>query len=173
MMSGQGKAALALLCVSAGATFLVLGGRSAEPTQPPKQVAFAEAFRERSTKEVKALKEERDSLNGNEAFRADLRRKIGAAQQELVLLAHLRQLKFSDPERSIRLAERLEQSFPGSESSPERAWYQARNLVYLKRFDEARQIARQMHEERPDDPWAQDLRRHLLSHPFGLPPRDH
>lgn len=102
-----------------------------------------------------------------------LARKAVAVHQEVTLIQRLRDLKFSDPERSIRLAEDFDAGFPDSDFTPERAWYQARNLVYLKRFDEARALATRMLEQYPDDSWSRDLSRHLLSHPFGLPPRDH
>jgi len=97
----------------------------------------------------------------------------GAAEQELTVLQELRQLAFEDPERSVSLTERLDERFPNEPRAPERAWYQARNLVYLGRFDEAQQIARETVEQHPQSSWGRDLARHLLSHPLGLPPRDH
>jgi|GEM_PF-3208723 len=96
-----------------------------------------------------------------------------AEGQELTLLGRLRSLKFTDPEESVRLAQQLDERFPESAHAPERAWYQARNLVYLERFEEARELAREVSERFPADPWSLDLTKHLLSHPFGLPPRDH
>jgi hypothetical protein len=96
-----------------------------------------------------------------------------AVEEERSLLQRLRQLEFADPAQSVRLAEAFDERFPERARAPERAWYLARNLVYLGRFDEARRVARETVGVRPDDSWSRDLARHLLSHPFGMPPRDH
>jgi len=96
-----------------------------------------------------------------------------ALEQELTLLQDLRRLALSDPEQSVALTQDFDERFPEGPRSPERAWYQARSLVDLGRFDEARRIALQTVGRSPHDSWSRDLERHLLSHPFGLPPRDH
>lgn len=96
-----------------------------------------------------------------------------SVEEERSLLKRLRQLEFADPEQSVRLAEGFDQRFPERARAPERAWYLARNLVYLGRFDDARRVARETVEGRPNDSWSRDLARHLLSHPFGMPPRSH
>ena len=90
-----------------------------------------------------------------------------------MLLQELRRLALSDPERSVALTQDFDERFPEGPRDPERAWYQARTLVDLGRFNEARRIARETVQRNPDDSWSRDLERHLLSHPFGLPPRDH
>lgn len=108
-----------------------------------------------------------------EAFQEKLSAKMDALREELRLIQELRRLQFTDPEYAVRLAENFAERFPDSAQLPERAWYQARNLVYLARFDEARHIAEDMVDRHPESPWSRDLRRHLLSHPLGLPPRNH
>src|SRR5690606_18855373 len=57
-------------------------------------------------------------------------------EPELALLRELRRLEFSDSAESVRLVESFEARFPEAGISPERAWYQARNLVDLGRFDD-------------------------------------
>jgi len=96
-----------------------------------------------------------------------------AFEQERTLLQELRRLALSDPEQCIALTKDFDERFPEGPRSPERAWYEARSLVDLGRFDEARRIAGQAVARSPHDSWSRDLERHLLSHPFGLPPRHH
>jgi len=96
---------------------------------------------------------------------------MAASQGEAELMTTLRALAFSDPLKSLALAREGQQRFPGSAAAPERHWFEARALVNLQRFDEARALAQQMVEQYPDSKWTQDVRRHLLSHPLGLPPR--
>lgn len=56
---------------------------------------------------------------------------------------------------------------------PERVWFEARALVEMQRFDEARELAQEMGQRYPGTPWTADVERHLLTHPFGLPSRPH
>lgn len=89
---------------------------------------------------------------------------------ELEEIAELRRLGFADPERSLALVQSWSKR-ASNEAPAELMWFEARALVELGRFDEARAVARAMLERHPSEPWTMDARRHLLSHPFGLPPR--
>jgi TolA-binding protein len=82
-------------------------------------------------------------------------------------------LALREPNRTLELARVGNDAHPKSESAPERKWWQARALVELQRFSEARDLAREMVANFPDSPFAADARKHLLSHPFGLAPRSH
>ena len=88
-------------------------------------------------------------------------------------LAALRKLALRDPDRSLQLSEKGVEAYPESETAAERAWWQARALVELQRFSEAQALARKMVARFPDSPFAADVRKHLLSHPLGQPPREH
>jgi hypothetical protein len=90
---------------------------------------------------------------------------------ERVLMVKLRQLGLSDPIVSLELARAGQQRFADSPDAAERTWFEARALVELQRLDEARVVAKQMVERYPGTDWTRDVQRHLLSHPFGLPPR--
>jgi hypothetical protein len=90
---------------------------------------------------------------------------------ERALMAELRELGQSSPERSLRLARRGIAEFGESHDAPERAWFAIRALVNLGRFPEALEEARTMVDRYKDTTFANDVERHLLVHPLGLPPR--
>jgi len=92
---------------------------------------------------------------------------------EASIMAELRELRSSDPRASLALAREGNESFPDSQAAPERVWFEARALVDLHRFDEAQAVARNMVLRYPGTHWTLDVQRHLLTHPFGLPPRYH
>jgi hypothetical protein len=89
---------------------------------------------------------------------------------EAHVMAKLRELQGSDPLLSLTLAREANQRFPDSPDAPERAWFEARALVDLQRFAEAQQLARDMGDRYPRTSWTDDVQRHLLTHPLGLPP---
>ncbi len=82
------------------------------------------------------------------------------------IVAELKELQLSDPERSLHLARDSMRRFPHGPTAPERSWYEARALVELGRLGQARQVAAWMLEQYPESPFTADARRHLLSHPF-------
>jgi hypothetical protein len=88
---------------------------------------------------------------------------------EASIMSTLRTLGDSEPARSLQLAHEAEQRFPGSADAPEQAWYVCKSLVNLERFYEARDEARAMVDQYPATPWAEDVARHLLVNPLGLP----
>jgi hypothetical protein len=96
-----------------------------------------------------------------------------SAQEEAAIMAKLHELKFSNPPVSLELARQGNERFPSSHDAPERAWFEARSLVEMQRFEEAQAVARDMLERYPGTPWSLDVAKHLLTHPFGLPPRPH
>jgi hypothetical protein len=95
------------------------------------------------------------------------------SEEEAAIMSTLRELKSSNPPTSLGLARQGNARFPDSAHAPERGWYEARALVDLQRFDEARRVARNMVERYPGTHWTLDVQRHLLTHPFGLAPRYH
>jgi hypothetical protein len=165
--------ALVVACLVGAAFYWYEPGRPTERRSAPhtkvSKEASGEADFERPGNDPPPPKE----VSEAQELKERLLRKFNQAHEEFTLMERLRALEFSDPEQSIRLAEDIAQRFPNSIYAPERAWYHARNLVYLERFGEARQLALQTNEQYPDDPRSRDLASHLLSHPFGLPPRSH
>jgi hypothetical protein len=88
-----------------------------------------------------------------------------AFPDEPSLMARLHQLKETDPPLSLRLAREGNTRFPDSPEAPERTWIVVKSLVDLHRFDEARAEARSMVAKYPNDSYAADVQRHLLSNP--------
>lgn len=83
------------------------------------------------------------------------------------LLEQLRLLALTNPTLSLELARTGDEHFPDGPTAVERSWFEARALVELGRFEEARRLAQQMVERYPNTHFAQDVQRHLLSHPMG------
>jgi hypothetical protein len=88
-----------------------------------------------------------------------------ASLDETALMAQLRAIGQSDPATAIELARQGNAEFPDSPEAAERAWFVAKNLVNLGRFDQARAEARSMLERYPGTSWTNDVERHLLTHP--------
>jgi hypothetical protein len=84
------------------------------------------------------------------------------------LIDQLRLLELTVPLLSLELARTGNQHFPDGPTASERAWFVTRALVELGRFEEARTLALRMVKEFPDNHFAQDVRRHLLSHPMRV-----
>lgn len=81
----------------------------------------------------------------------------------------LRELGLRDPERSLRLVHEAESKFGDSGSAAERAWFEVRALVELRRMDEALVESQTLVEKWPNDPFALDVARHMLTHPMTDP----
>jgi hypothetical protein len=83
------------------------------------------------------------------------------AADEAAIMAKLHEVKLSNPPLSLRLAREGNQRFPDSPDAPERAWFEARALVDMQRFDEAQELARAMGKLYPGTHWTEDVQRHL------------
>ena len=94
------------------------------------------------------------------------------AMSEPALMAALRDVGGTAPERSIALARDGQRRFPNSADAPERAFIIVQSLVNLRRFHEARDAAREMVRRYPDNPFALDAQRHLLVYPLDQPSRE-
>jgi len=94
------------------------------------------------------------------------------APSEPALMATLREMGGTAPERSIALARDGQRRFAGSGDAPERAFIIVQSLVNLRRFHEAREEAREMVRKYPDNPFALDAQRHLLVYPLDQPSRE-
>ena len=91
---------------------------------------------------------------------------------EPALMAALREIGGTAPERSIALARDGQRRFSGSGDAPERAFIIVQSLVNLRRFHEARDEAREMVRKYPDNQFALDAQRHLLVYPLDQPSRE-
>lgn len=98
-------------------------------------------------------------------------RSTSSPGDERSIVETLRELQLSNPHESLRLSRISRARFPEGPTVPERSWFEARALVELGRFAEARNLTAWMIAHHPESPFTADLQRHLLSHPFGLPPR--
>ncbi|HEX6274350.1 MAG TPA: hypothetical protein VFZ53_15015 [Polyangiaceae bacterium] len=137
------------------------------------------AVRERGVREVSRISAARsaqnDSLasvtrNANPARPPEPRVPVERRRaDEATIMAELRALAQSAPERSLELVREADARFPGSEDAPERAWFKIRSLVNLGRLAEARSEATVMVDTFRDTPWAGDVERHLLTHPLDHP----
>jgi hypothetical protein len=89
---------------------------------------------------------------------------------ERSLMATLRELRGSDPERTLALARDGNQRFPNSPDVAERSWVIVKSLSDLGRHDEARAEGRILLERFRDTRWGEDVYRHLFvnppTHPF-------
>ena len=103
---------------------------------------------------------------------APTRRDEPAAMTEPRLMATLRELGGTAPQRSIDLAREGQRRFPNSADAAERDFIVVQSLVNLKRFHEAQDEARVMVKKYPDNPFAQDAQRHLLVYPLDQPSRE-
>ena len=93
-----------------------------------------------------------------------------ALRDEPTLMATLRELRSSDPGRTLALARAGDARFPGGRDAAERAWFVVKALTDLGRHDEARLEGRALLERYRDTRWAEDVYRHLFvnpgTHPF-------
>jgi hypothetical protein len=93
-----------------------------------------------------------------------------AALDERSLMTTLRELRGSDPERTLALARDGNQRFPNSPDVAERSWVIVKSLSDLGRHDEARAEGRILLERFRDTRWGEDVYRHLFvnppTHPF-------
>jgi hypothetical protein len=89
---------------------------------------------------------------------------------ERSLMSTLRELRGSDPERTLALARDGNRRFPDSPDVAERSWVIVKSLSDLGRHDEARAEGRVLLERFRDTRWAEDVYRHLFvnppTHPF-------
>ncbi|MES1188918.1 MAG: hypothetical protein ABUL60_34195 [Myxococcales bacterium] len=89
---------------------------------------------------------------------------------ERSLMSTLRELRGSDPERTLALARDGNRRFPDSPDVAERSWVVVKSLSDLGRHDEARAEGRILLERFRDTRWAEDVYRHLFvnppTHPF-------
>lgn len=85
------------------------------------------------------------------------------------LLDSLSELGADDPELSLRLAREARARFPDSARAAEQAYFEVRSLVNLGRLDEAVTGARALVVAFPHDPLANEVARHLLTHPLTHP----
>ena len=81
----------------------------------------------------------------------------------------LRLLAANDPDLSLQLSREGDARFPASAGAAERSWFAVRALVDLGRFDEAVTGARVMVSKYPNPTFANDVVRHLLTHPLSHP----
>jgi len=84
-------------------------------------------------------------------------------------MAELREVGLEDPELSLYLAREADARFPASPAGAERGWYEVRALVDLKRTAEAVARARTLVERYPENPFALDVAKHLLTNPMTDP----
>mgnify|MGYP001553530142 CR=1 FL=1 len=85
------------------------------------------------------------------------------------LLESLSELGAEDAELSLRLSREARARFPDSARSAEPAYFEVRALVNLGRLDEAVTGARALVAAHPHDPLANEVARHLLTHPLTHP----
>ena len=81
----------------------------------------------------------------------------------------LRVLAANDPNLSLQLSREGDARFPASAGAAERGWFAVRALVDLRRFDEAVTEARALASKYPNTTFADDVVRHLLTHPMRHP----
>jgi len=92
-----------------------------------------------------------------------------SAPSESNLMAELRDLRATEPTRTLELARAANQRFSRSPDAPERSWYIVRALLDLDRRDEARAEALQMQRDYPGSTWSEDIYRHVLVNPGTHP----
>lgn len=100
------------------------------------------------------------------------RRDEPAPITEAQLMATLREMGGTSPQRSIELAREGQRRFPNSAGAAERDFVVVQSLVNQKRFHEARDEARAMVSKYPDNQFALDAQRHLLVYPLDQPSRE-
>jgi hypothetical protein len=93
-----------------------------------------------------------------------------ALLDEPTLMTTLRELRSSDPNRTLSLARQGNERFRASSDAGERAWFVVKALTDLGRHDEARLEGRALLEQYRGTRWAEDVYRHLFvnpgTHPF-------
>lgn len=82
-----------------------------------------------------------------------------------MLMETLRELRGSDPNRTLRLAREGCERFKGSASAAELSWFVVKSLSDLGRHDEARAEGRVLVDKYRETRWAQDVYRHLFVNP--------
>jgi hypothetical protein len=90
---------------------------------------------------------------------------VAPALDERTLMTTLRELRGSQPNRTLELARDGNQRFPNSPDVAERSWFIVKSLSDLGRHDEARVEGRALVERYRDTRWAEDVYRHLFVNP--------
>lgn len=85
------------------------------------------------------------------------------------IMSALSELGADDAELSLQLAREASTRFSRSSRAAERSYFEVRSLVNLGRLDEATTLARNLVAAYPDDPLANEVARHLLTHPMTHP----
>ncbi|RYZ08717.1 MAG: hypothetical protein EOO73_07645 [Myxococcales bacterium] len=85
------------------------------------------------------------------------------------LMDALRKAGPGDPQLALQLAREGNARFPTSADVPERQWYAIRALVDSGNLLEATAAARVFVDAFPKNPFANDVARHLLTHPLTHP----
>lgn len=85
------------------------------------------------------------------------------------LMRSLLELSAEDAELALQLAREANTRFPNSPRAVERDYLEVRALVNAGRLDEAVAQARALVAAHPDDALANDVARHLLTHPMHHP----
>jgi hypothetical protein len=85
------------------------------------------------------------------------------------LMRSLSELSTEDAALALQLAGDAKTRFPSSSRAAERDYFEVRALVNLGRLDDAVAKARALVAAHPDDPLANDVARHLLTHPMRHP----
>ena len=85
------------------------------------------------------------------------------------LMGSLNELSADDAELALQLAGEAKARFPSSPRARERDYLEVRALVNLSRLDEAVAKARVFVAAHPGDALANDVARHLLTHPMHHP----
>jgi hypothetical protein len=85
------------------------------------------------------------------------------------LLSSLRELGPDDAELSLQLAREAGARFPGGPRAAESGYFEVRSLVNLGRLEEAVARARVLMAAHPHHPLANEVARHLLTHPLTHP----
>lgn len=103
----------------------------------------------------------------------DLARPIASAnplEEEVALMVRLRELgPIASPELSLKLAREGDERFPGSPDAAERGWFAVRALMEMQRIDEAVAESRLMVDKHRGTSFANDVERHMLTHPMTHP----
>ncbi len=91
-------------------------------------------------------------------------------RDEVALMAKLRDLgPIANPELSLKLAREGDEKFPASPDAAERGWFIVRALMEMRRTDDAIAESRIMVEKYRGASFANDVERHMLSHPMTHP----
>jgi hypothetical protein len=84
---------------------------------------------------------------------------------EAALMNRLRELRGSDPNRTLQLAREGNRRFEDSADAAERAWFIVKALSDLGHHDEARLEGRMLVDKYGATSWAEDVHRHLFVNP--------